>query len=74
MVLAVVITSVWGVLDEYVPLLAASTGVATQTVPLLVLVVWLGVTLGSLLVGPGERLTDRTAATLVAVALVVDIT
>ncbi|GGW53329.1 MFS transporter [Streptomyces xantholiticus] len=70
MVLAVVITSVWGVLDEYVPLLAASTGVATQTVPLLVLVVWVGVTLGSLLVGPGERLTDRTAATLVAVAAV----
>ncbi|MGX6742103.1 MFS transporter [Streptomyces xantholiticus] len=70
MVLAVVITSVWGVLDEYVPLLAASTGVATETVPLLVLVVWVGVTLGSLLVGPGERLTDRTVAALVAVAAV----
>ncbi|MFF3289331.1 MFS transporter [Streptomyces sp. NPDC003023] len=70
MVLAVVITSVWGVLDEYVPLLAASTGVATETVPLLVLVVWVGVTLGSLLVGPGERLTDRTVAALVAAAAV----
>ncbi|MEW2631951.1 MFS transporter [Streptomyces sp. NPDC048389] len=68
MVLAVVITSIWGVLDEYVPLLAASTGVATETVPLLVLVVWVGVTLGSLLVGPGERLTDRTVGALVAVA------
>ena len=70
MVLAVVITSVWGVLDEYVPLLAASTGVATETVPLLVLVlvVWVGVTLGSLLVGPGERLADRTVAALVAAA------
>jgi MFS family permease len=68
MVLAVVITSVWGVLDEYVPLLAASTGVATETVPLLVLVVWVGVTLGSLLVGRGERLTDRTVGALVAAA------
>ncbi|UYQ62902.1 MFS transporter [Streptomyces peucetius] len=68
MVLAVVITSVWGVLDEYVPLLAASTGVATETVPLLVLVVWVGVTLGSLLVTAGERLADRTVAALVAAA------
>jgi MFS family permease len=68
MVLAVLITSIWGVLDEYVPLLAASTGVATETVPLLVLVVWVGVTVGSLLVGPGERLTDRTVGALVAVA------
>lgn len=68
MVLAVVITSLWGVLDEYVPLLAASTGVATETVPLLVLVVWVGVTAGSLLVTAGERLSARALGTLVAAA------
>ncbi|MEV4680958.1 MFS transporter [Streptomyces kurssanovii] len=68
MVLAVVITSVWGVLDEYVPLLAAATGVATETVPLLVLVVWVGVTLGSLLVTAGERLSVRATGALVAAA------
>ncbi|MFF8845758.1 MFS transporter [Streptomyces sp. NPDC015127] len=68
MVLGVVITSLWGALDEYVPLLAASTGVATETVPLLVLVVWVGVTLGSLLVTAGERLSARALGTLVAAA------
>ncbi|GGT20458.1 MFS transporter [Streptomyces kurssanovii] len=68
MVLAVVITSIWGVLDEYVPLLAAATGVATETVPLLVLVVWVGVTLGSLLVTAGERLSVRSTGALVAAA------
>ncbi|MEV4333205.1 MFS transporter [Streptomyces sp. NPDC049597] len=68
MVLAVVITSLWGALDEYVPLLAASTGVATETVPLLVLVVWVGVTLGSLLVTAGERLSARALGALVAAA------
>ncbi|MFI2368253.1 MFS transporter [Streptomyces sp. NPDC018833] len=68
MVPAVVITSLWGALDEYVPLLAASTGVATETVPLLVLVVWVGVTLGSLLVAAGERLSARALGALVAAA------
>ncbi|MBT2364782.1 MFS transporter [Streptomyces sp. ISL-10] len=68
MVPAVVITSVWGALDEYVPLLAASTGVAAETVPLLVLVVWVGVTLGSLLVTAGERLSARALGALVAAA------
>ncbi|PIB06590.1 MFS transporter [Streptomyces sp. HG99] len=68
MALAVAVTSVWGVLDEYVPLLAADTGVATRTVPLLVLVVWVGVTLGSLLVSAGERLSGRAAGALLACA------
>ncbi|MDQ1010006.1 MFS family permease [Streptomyces sp. V4I23] len=68
MLLAVVITSLWGALDEYLPLLAASTGVATETVPLLVLVAWVGVTLGSLLVTAGERLSPRALGTLVAAA------
>ncbi|MEU2160721.1 MFS transporter [Streptomyces sp. NPDC019208] len=66
LLLSVVVTSVWGALDEYVPLLAAATGVATATVPLLVLVVWVGVTLGSLLVGVGERFSGRTLGAAVA--------
>ncbi|MDI9883892.1 MFS transporter [Streptomyces sp. HNM0645] len=66
LLLSVVVTSVWGALDEYVPLLAAATGVATATVPLLVLVVWVGVTVGSLLVGPGERLSGRALGAAVA--------
>ncbi|MFG2760327.1 MFS transporter [Streptomyces wuyuanensis] len=66
LLLSVVVTSVWGALDEYVPLLAAATGVATATVPWLVLVVWVGVTLGSLLVGPGERLSGRMQGAAVA--------
>lgn len=70
MIPAVVITSVWGALDEYVPLLAASTGVATEYVPLLVLVVWVGVTLGSLLVTAGERLSGRALGMTVAAAAV----
>ncbi|MGW1881524.1 MFS transporter [Streptomyces sp. NPDC001970] len=68
LMLSIVLTSVWGALDEYVPLLAAATGVATRTVPLLVLVVWIGVTVGSLLVGPGERLSARVLGAAVAVA------
>ncbi|MFD9969841.1 MFS transporter [Streptomyces sp. NPDC059011] len=66
LLLSVVVTSVWGALDEYVPLLAAATGVATTTVPLLVLVVWVGVTVGSLLVGPAERLSGRALGAAVA--------
>ncbi|MER6996376.1 MFS transporter [Streptomyces sp. NPDC000410] len=64
LLLSVVLTSVWGALDEYVPLLAAATGVADSTVPLLVLVVWVGVTAGSLLVGPSERLLARAPRAL----------
>lgn len=66
LVLSVLVTSVWGALDEYVPLLAAATGVAPATVPWLVLVVWVGVVLGSLLVGPGERLSGRMLGAAVA--------
>ncbi|WP_262508484.1 transporter [Streptomyces spongiicola] len=66
LLLSVVVSSVWGALDEYVPLLAAATGAATATVPLLVLVVWVGVTLGSLLVGLGERLPGPALGAAVA--------
>ncbi|MEU2429100.1 MFS transporter [Streptomyces sp. NPDC007861] len=71
LLLSVVLTSVWGALDEYVPLLAAATGVAGAAVPLLVLVVWAGVTAGSLLAGPGERLSARALGVGVAGAAAV---
>ncbi|KFF97395.1 transporter [Streptomyces scabiei] len=48
--------AVWGALDEYTPLLVRDTGVAGQTVPYLLLVIWVGPTIGSLLTGAGERL------------------
>ncbi len=46
------VTSVWGALDEYTPLLAHDTGVAQATVPWLLLVIWAGATAGGLLAGP----------------------
>jgi hypothetical protein len=64
--LLAVVTAVWGALDEYTPLLAAGTGVTRETVPMLLLLIWLGVTLGGLLVPLGERLTTRGYAALLA--------
>ncbi|GHE37027.1 MFS transporter [Streptomyces capitiformicae] len=48
--------AVWGALDEYTPLLVRDTSVAVQTVPYLLLLIWVGPTIGSLLTGVGERL------------------
>ncbi|MEH0934137.1 MFS transporter [Micromonospora psammae] len=62
------VSAVWGALDEYTPLLARDTGVAGSTVPLLLLLLWVGVTAGGLLAPAGERLTTRGYAALVAVA------
>ncbi|WP_149827992.1 MFS transporter [Streptomyces tailanensis] len=66
--------AVWGALDEYTPLLVRDTGVAEQTVPYLLLLIWVGPTIGSLLTGAGERL-GRTGLAVVltgsAVALAV---
>ncbi|MGK5444309.1 MFS transporter [Micromonospora sp. URMC 105] len=64
------VTAVWGALDEYTPLLARDTGVAGSTVPLLLLLVWGGVTVGGLLAAPAERLRTRGYAALLAVAAV----
>ncbi|MEU1277998.1 MFS transporter [Streptomyces sp. NPDC005805] len=66
LLLSIAVTSVWGALDEYVPLLAASTGVAATTVPLLALVVWSGLTAGSLLVGRAEGMRSRSLGLLLA--------
>ncbi|WKX07612.2 MFS transporter [Streptomyces sp. NL15-2K] len=48
--------AVWGALDEYTPLLVRDLGVAEQTVPYLILLIWAGATSGSLLAGAAERL------------------
>ncbi|MGY4279377.1 hypothetical protein ACVILE_005557 [Streptomyces sp. M18.1] len=60
------VTAVWGALDEYTPLLAHDTGVAQETVPWLLLVIWAGATAGSLLAGPAERLGTTGFAALLA--------
>ncbi len=64
------VTAVWGTLDEYAPLLARDTGVAASRVPLLLLPVWLGMTVGGLLAPAAERLTTRGYAALLALAAV----
>ncbi|MGX1031704.1 MFS transporter [Streptomyces sp. SAI-097] len=58
------VTAVWGALDEYTPLLARDTGVAPETVPWLLLVIWAGATAGSLLAGAAQRLTTNGFAAL----------
>ncbi|MET8254404.1 MFS transporter [Micromonospora sp. NPDC005197] len=70
--LVAVVAADWGALDEYTPLLAVDTGVGAQAVPLLLLLLWAGVTVGGLLAPAGERLGHRGYAALlglVAVAL-----
>ncbi|MEU7979685.1 MFS transporter [Micromonospora sp. NPDC049081] len=64
------VTALWGILDEYTPLLARDTGVPTSTVPLLLLPVWLGMTVGGLLAPTAERLSTRGYAALLALAAV----
>ncbi|WP_406352444.1 MFS transporter [Streptomyces sp. NBC_01635] len=60
--------AVWGALDEYTPLLVRDTGVADETVPYLLLLIWAGATAGSLLAGEGERLGTNGLAALLACA------
>ncbi|MDG4758339.1 MFS transporter [Micromonospora sp. WMMD710] len=70
--LVAVVAADWGALDEFTPLLALDTGVGAQVVPLLLLLLWAGVTVGGLLAPVGERLGGRGYAgllTVVAVAL-----
>ncbi|MFF3597150.1 MFS transporter [Kitasatospora indigofera] len=68
LLLAVAVTTVWGSLDEYVPLLAAEAGATTAEVPLLALLVWAGVTAGGLLAGTAGRLSGRALGGWVAAA------
>ncbi|MEU4366181.1 MFS transporter [Micromonospora chersina] len=60
------VAAVWGGLDEYTPLLARDTGIPASGVPLLLLLIWAGTTVGGLLAPAGERLTDRGFAALLA--------
>ncbi len=56
--LVIIVSAVWGSLDEYTPLLISATGVPEATVPLLLLVIWAAVALGGLVTG---FVTGRTA-------------
>ncbi|MFI7593335.1 MFS transporter [Micromonospora sp. NPDC049359] len=70
--LVAVVAADWGALDEYTPLLALDTGADARAVPLLLLLLWAGVTVGGLLAPVGERLGRRGYAALlglVALAL-----
>jgi MFS family permease len=61
------VTAVWGALEEYDSLLAESTGVAERTVPVLVLLISAGTTIGGLAAGIGQRMTAAVfAGTLAA--------
>jgi MFS family permease len=62
------VTAIWGALEEYVPFLATEAGVAKTTVPLLILLVWIGATAGGLLSGAAERMPARAYAITVALA------
>lgn len=58
--------AVWGALDEYTPLLVRDTGVAQQTIPYLLLVIWVGPAIGSLLTGAAERLSTTGLGVVLA--------
>ncbi|MEU0390195.1 MFS transporter [Streptomyces chartreusis] len=60
------VAAVWGALDEYTPLLVRDIGVAEAAVPYLIMLIWAGVTVGSLLAGPAERLGTAGLAALLA--------
>ncbi|MCF6469265.1 MFS transporter [Nonomuraea sp. MG754425] len=62
------VTAIWGALEEYVPFLGAETGVAKATIPLLILLVWVGATAGGLLAGAAERLPARGYGLLLGLA------
>ncbi|MEU0991015.1 MFS transporter [Streptomyces sp. NPDC005953] len=68
LLMSVLLTSVWGALEEYVPLLAAEMGAATRDIPWFVLIVWVGVTLGGLLAERAEQLSHRVMGGLLALA------
>ncbi|WP_405089549.1 MFS transporter [Micromonospora sp. NBC_01392] len=68
--LVAAVAAIWGGLDEYTGLLARDTGVAEAAVPLLLLLVWGGMSVGGLLAPLGERLSHRGYAGLLVVAAV----
>lgn len=73
-ILVAAVASVWGALDEYTPLLAASTGASDTGVALLMVVIWAGAASGGLLAGRADSLRPRMLAALIccgAVLLIV---
>lgn len=62
------VTALWGAVEEYVPLLAAETGVAAHLVPLLVLLTAVGGAAGGVLAATVRRSTDRVLAGVLACA------
>ncbi|MEU0566520.1 MFS transporter [Nonomuraea sp. NPDC005983] len=68
LLLVPVVTAVWGALEEYVPFLGLEAGVSESTVPLLILLVWVGATAGGLLAGRAQRLPVRGLAAVIAAA------
>ncbi|MGC5013468.1 MFS transporter [Streptosporangium sp. DT93] len=61
------VTALWGSLEEYTPLLALGTGVATHVVPLLVLLISVGVAAGGVLVTLARGFQDRGLAAVLTV-------
>ena len=61
-ILVAVVTSVWGALDEYTPLLIESGGVSATDVALLMVVIWAGASAGGLLAGRAARLSATAMA------------
>ncbi|NKQ26157.1 MFS transporter [Streptomyces galbus] len=62
------VAAVWGALDEYTPLLVRGTGGPDAAVSPCLVLVWSGVTAGSLLAGPGGRLGPRGLGALLALS------
>lgn len=68
-VLLIVVSAFWETLEEYVPLLATEAGVATATVPVVVLVVWACITVGGLFAGRAAGLPGPFLGVLLMVAV-----
>nr|WP_312870587.1 MFS transporter [Gordonia asplenii] len=66
--LVIVVASFWGVLDEYVPLLLADASVAPATIPVVLALVWAGVSVGGLVAGAAAALPAVGFGSLVALA------
>jgi MFS family permease len=64
------VAAIWGALDEFLPLLAAQTGVPADRVPLLALAVYLGVAAGGVLGARAAALSRRALAALLTAAAV----
>lgn len=69
-VLLIVVSVFWETLEEYVPLLAAEAGVATVTVPVVMWVVWMCITVGGLFAGRAAGLPAPFLGVLLMVAVV----